>query len=247
MWAEMKRAGRRSVGWLTHRRAVKRLRGLAPDADNLVKSLDLAYSFSSLGVSFKPMQYREELQAFASMAIASNPKVVVEIGPGQGGTLFVLSRVASPEAMLVTMDLPARILGMGHPSWLDELFREFPRGTQRLHIIRGDTHEIATFEGLKRVLGSRQIDLLFIDGDHSYDGVKKDFEMYSPLVSPIGMIAFHDILEHTKPPYLGVSRLWEELKSKGGECVEFVGPRDDASELLGGIGVIVGWGARGSS
>ena len=37
-----------------------------------------------------------------------------------------------------------------------------------------------------------KIDLLFIDGDHSYEGVKLDFELYSKLLSPKGVIILHD-------------------------------------------------------
>ena len=36
------------------------------------------------------------------------------------------------------------------------------------------------------------IDLLFIDGDHSYEGVKKDFELYSTILSDNGIIIIHD-------------------------------------------------------
>jgi predicted O-methyltransferase YrrM len=36
------------------------------------------------------------------------------------------------------------------------------------------------------------IDVLFIDGDHSYEGVKKDFELYSTLLSDKGIIIIHD-------------------------------------------------------
>ncbi len=37
-----------------------------------------------------------------------------------------------------------------------------------------------------------KIDVLFIDGDHSYEGVKLDFELYSKLLSPKGVILIHD-------------------------------------------------------
>jgi hypothetical protein len=37
-----------------------------------------------------------------------------------------------------------------------------------------------------------KIDLLFIDGDHSYEGVKKDFELYSTILSNNGIIIIHD-------------------------------------------------------
>lgn len=39
---------------------------------------------------------------------------------------------------------------------------------------------------------TRQIDLLFIDGDHSYDGVKRDWDLFSPFVAPFGFVVFHD-------------------------------------------------------
>lgn len=42
------------------------------------------------------------------------------------------------------------------------------------------------------VLQDIKIDVLFIDGDHSYRGVKKDFELYSQILSPNGIIIIHD-------------------------------------------------------
>lgn len=43
--------------------------------------------------------------------------------------------------------------------------------------------------------GQAPYDLLFVDADHSFDGVKLDHETYGPLVRPGGVIAFHDSLE----------------------------------------------------
>jgi hypothetical protein len=37
-----------------------------------------------------------------------------------------------------------------------------------------------------------KIDVLFIDGDHSYDGVKLDFDLYSKILSNKGIIMIHD-------------------------------------------------------
>ena len=65
------------------------------------------------------------------------------------------------------------------------------------------------------------MDFLFIDGDHSYDGVKKDFEMYSPLLAPGGMIAFHDIVDGPEASVGGVPKFWRELKA-GHTHLEFV-------------------------
>jgi len=51
---------------------------------------------------------------------------------------------------------------------------------------------------------------VFIDGDHTYDGVKADFEMYSPLGRPGGVIALHDIAY----PNCDVPRFWSEISPR---------------------------------
>jgi hypothetical protein len=53
---------------------------------------------------------------------------------------------------------------------------------------------------------------LFIDGDHTYEGVKKDFEMYSPLIRKGGFIAFHDIVPGPPGNVGGVPEFWKEIK-----------------------------------
>jgi MMP 1-O-methyltransferase len=53
---------------------------------------------------------------------------------------------------------------------------------------------------------TKPISLLFIDGDHSYDASKRDFEMWSPFVATGGIIAFHDIKQGW-----GVTEFYREL------------------------------------
>ena len=76
--------------------------------------------------------------------------------------------------------------------------------------ILGDSHKPETIKTLEGRLSGRKIDLLFIDGNHSYDSVRKDFEMYAPLTRHI--IAIHDIAATVNSQ---VMRYWEELKSDG--------------------------------
>lgn len=54
---------------------------------------------------------------------------------------------------------------------------------------------------------SLPIDVLFIDGDHSYEGVKDDWDNFSPLVKAGGIVYFHDC-DATSP---GVVQLFEEI------------------------------------
>jgi hypothetical protein len=83
-----------------------------------------------------------------------------------------------------------------------------------------------------------KIDFLFIDGDHRYSGVKKDWKLYSPLVKRNGLIVFHDILPHPKVPLCKVDKLWNEIKNNY-KHREFIDRHDDRGwGQWGGIGAI---------
>jgi len=80
--------------------------------------------------------------------------------------------------------------------------------------ILGNSHAQATVELLKSRLAGRMIDLLFIDGDHTYQGVAVDYTLYAPLTKHI--VAFHDISTerwkgNSVTETCEVKRLWGEL------------------------------------
>ena len=85
---------------------------------------------------------------------------------------------------------------------------------QNINLLRCDSHDHKTKLRVKQLLNRKQIDFLFIDGDHRYNGVKKDFEMYHPLVNENGIIAFHDIVIHYQDKTVGVFKFWNEIKKK---------------------------------
>jgi predicted O-methyltransferase YrrM len=141
------------------------------------------------------------------------PKVILEIGTASGGTLFLFSHVASDGATVISIDLPGGRFGGGYPAWRTLLYESFALPGQQLHLLRADSHKRDTLEQVKLILGGREIDFLFVDGDHRYEGVKRDFEMYSPLVSEGGIIAFHDIVPGGRESVGGVPQFWNEVKS----------------------------------
>ena len=74
------------------------------------------------------------LGAFLAHMSALRPQVVVEIGTASGGTLFLLSRAAAPNALLVSLDLPGGSFGGGYQAWRKPLYRSFAQAEQRLSI-----------------------------------------------------------------------------------------------------------------
>ena len=65
--------------------------------------------------------------------------------------------------------------------------------SEHVSIVRSTSEEAARDWG-------NPIDLLFIDGDHSYEGVKRDWELFIPHVKPFGVVVFHDTIWNL-PPY----------------------------------------------
>jgi predicted O-methyltransferase YrrM len=182
----------------------------------------------------RALQVREEMVQFLRLVENARPRRVLEIGTCRGGTLFSLCFVCQPDAKIVSIDLPNGPFGGGY-GWLRvPIFHMFATGAQRLHLIRDDSHSQGTMDRVNAILCTEQLDLLFIDGDHTYAGVKRDFEMYSPLVAKGGVVAFHDIVEH--PPGSGceVSRFWNEVR-KQRKSLEIV---KDWHQRWGGIGVL---------
>lgn len=60
------------------------------------------------------------------------------------------------------------------------------------HIIYADSQTPLAVNAVRNALNDRQVDFLYIDGDHSYEGVKNDFLNFEPFVRNGGLIGFHD-------------------------------------------------------
>lgn len=195
---------------------------------------DLAQRALILGAS----QKEAELSPLISLLKRRVIRNVLEIGTDSGGTFFLWCQLAEPDGVVVSIDLPGGRFGGGYKEEKIPRFRRYGLPGQSLHFLRVDSHDPSTRSSLVEILDGRKIDFLMIDGDHTYEGVRQDFEFYSPLVKPNGLIAFHDILPHDRVRDCKVDVFWNEVKGDF-RHQEFVTRGDDRGwGEWGGIGVL---------
>jgi predicted O-methyltransferase YrrM len=171
-----------------------------------------------LALENKAQQHEKEFEDLL-IFIDSLPskKIAVEIGSYDGGCLFAYKEIFEK---VISIDLENR-------SRLKEV-----------DYIIGDSQKALPV--LKETIGGKntKIDFLMIDGDHSYNGVKADFELYSKLVRKGGIIAFHDILDTPlhRELFCRVDLFWDEInKDERFEAFEII--KSDGA--WGGIGILV--------
>jgi len=194
----------------------------------------ISYSPFSVISGLKPVQIKWEISKLLKLLTDFNPKVVCEIGTAQGGTLYLFSKCATSDAIIISIDLPGGPFGGGYCEWKIPFYKSFAVAKQKMYLIRGDSHYSSTLEELKEVLGDKKIDFLFIDGDHTFDGVKLDFENYSRFVKPGGIIALHDIMPNPREPQCQVYKFWRKIRYKY-KYLEIV---YNKNQQTAGIGVV---------
>jgi predicted O-methyltransferase YrrM len=163
-----------------------------------------------VGITQKP----EEIGWLFERVREARPRIVLEIGLDRGGTLFLWSRVAAADAHLVAVDTsPGGAFGAWSPFQL--VRRSFARDQQRVTLLMGcDSHATETFDRVRRAVAGANVDFMFIDGDHTYGGVSRDFDTYSRLVRPGGLVAFHDVSQAPTAYTEGTARFWREFAAE---------------------------------
>lgn len=194
-------------------------------------------------------QWRRELARLLKVLAKSPPRAVLEIGVAQGASLFAWAQVSAPDASLVGLDAfqVTTRSSVGAPQSADDVRAHILAAgalgpSQKLFLISGDSHSDEAKQSVLEVLRGTKLDFLFIDGDHSYEGVWQDFRDYSSLVRDGGIIAFHDIVPDFKTRYGidtpnwtgGVHRFWSEVCRQYPGVSIIDGPEQDGF----GIGIL---------
>ncbi len=182
------------------------------------------------------------------LTIRDNPRAVLEVGVYRGGTLWLWRRLW-PHARIVAVDnmslerCPGCERRVAHRDCSNRRIADALGGWPRGRLLVADSHEARTRELVALWLGrgttekigtghyNGRCDFLHLDGDHSAAGVRRDFELYSPLVRAGGAIVLHDVAGDAFP---GVVELWRELSESEPAAFLILAGRED----WGGLGVL---------
>jgi len=150
---------------------------------------------------------KPELQALFTLAFeAPAGSVALEIGSYIGAsTCYIAAGLAAGKGHLFCVDTWNNET---MPDGVRDTFAEFGRNTRGVRRLvtarRKSSHDLVP-DDLRLPLH-----LAFLDGDHSYEAIKGDFEMVGPWMAEDGVVAFHDCLY-----YEGVSRVIGEALASG--------------------------------
>ena len=166
----------------------------------------LSKEFKKYKTQQTPAEFKWLLEKFTDI----NPQRILEIGSKFGGCSKFFYDFMSNKSRLYCIDQQER-----EWSWR----KEYNPG-KILVKIYGDSTHLSTIQKLSTMLDGDKLDFIFIDGDHDYYIVKKDFTNYLNFTKKGSIIAFHDIYLRLRDPvsitmdgfHGGVTKLWEELK-----------------------------------
>lgn len=201
---------------------------LSKMADNPMPAVVEAFA----AVKFQMEQIPEEIWPFAEWLWQRRPHNVLEIGVRHGGTSALWHGLCT--GLVVGVDWEGQDgLGKGTRGLHYLLRKYYPR----FRSVVGDSQLLKTRREVQDCLDDGLFDFVFVDGDHSYQGVRHDFLAYSALLSVGGCIAFHDIVDTptTRNAGQGVFRFWNELKARyPGQWKEFC-----VNGEWGGLGALI--------
>ena len=200
------------------------------------KSIPIKVDIIQKSKFFKASQVNKEIEELLEIIKKLRPVYVCEIGSYRGGTIALFFQVLHTYSKIIAIDI-------GFTKYQIKALKQFKKSNQMFWALNSNSKSLKTIEKVKDCLNGNKIDFLFIDGDHSYQGVKNDYELYSPMVNSTGIIAFHDI----NPDYLtkfnkqtssytgGVPKFWKEIKQLYGDSSELI---DSNNQDGYGIGVL---------
>lgn len=153
---------------------------------------DLAFLFSSnqLSHGIVSLQLDEAALLYGLAKRVSPGAAIVEIGRFKGGGTLLLASALPEGGELWSYDLHVALRAdLSGPQLDAELSAALDRYglADRVHLLVGDSRSAEP--------PPRAPELVFVDGDHSYEGARADYERWRDIVAPGGHLLFHDAVD----------------------------------------------------
>jgi predicted O-methyltransferase YrrM len=178
-------------------------------------------------ISLRVPHHPKELEHLKSLAAKATS--ILEIGSRYGDTLVELAHAMPLKGYVVAVDLPG-VQPWGYADSEKSLRENMEKLEAEGYVTRLILGDSTNPRIIKAVKSLGLFDLVFIDGDHRYFGVKSDWEHYGPLGKTV---VFHDIIKHPDGARNApeVWKLWQEIE---GDKSEFIGDHS-----LMGLGIVL--------
>ena len=158
---------------------------------------------------------------FAYWLVASlKPKTLVELGTHGGGSYFSFCQSVVDNKLDTKTYAIDTWTGEKQAGFYSESLFKKVMDFNIEHFDNFSTLMKMTFDEALNEFDDDSVDLLHIDGFHSYEAVSNDFRTWYPKLSKEAIVLFHDT--HEIKPGFGVHQFWDELKKEHREqCFEF--------------------------
>ena len=173
---------------------------------------DLAFLFSSnqLNHGIASLQLDEAALLFR-LARDADSGPFAEIGRFKGGSTIVFAAALPDGAELWSYDLHVALRRDLPGEQLDRELRDALARyglDRKVHLVVADSRAVDP--------PPAPLELLFVDGDHSYEGARADYERWRAFVRPGGHLLFHDAVDTGRygNVYPGVARLVREIEAR---------------------------------
>lgn len=157
------------------------------------ESLELLQNISE---QISDMTFHHHYHVLYDVPLPNNP-IYLEIGCYAGGSACLM--LQKENITVISVDL-------GYPideSVVRKNVSKLNHKNNKFYYVKNNSQLESTVELVKQI--SPEIDLLFIDGDHTFDGVIKDFHLWSPLVKSGGYIIFDDYNDKKYSPEVKIA------------------------------------------
>lgn len=181
----------------------------------------------------KLSQNPPELVEFAHFIARHDVRSYCEVGARHGDTFHYLTQQLPVGSLSLAVDYPGGAWGKAvSPRFLNAATSDLRDKGYDARVIYGKSEDV-----VDQVAEAGPFDLIFIDADHRYEAVKRDWELYRPLAKTA--IAFHDVcgdgvLDKKTGFPVEVHKLWAEILEEGWLVELFAVPNSKM-----GIGVVL--------